>query len=63
MIVYNGLIANSCKKSGKEEQEEKTKPKGEKDRVEMGRTLPSQITICFHIKLILKHWNSLLLLL
>lgn len=36
MIIYNGLIADSGKESGKGEQEERTKPKGEnKDGVEM----------------------------
>lgn len=44
LIIYNGLIANSGKKRGKEEQEEKTNPKGEKDRLEMRGNLPSQIT-------------------
>lgn len=35
-MIYNGLIADSGKESGKGEQEERTKPKGEnKDGVEM----------------------------
>ncbi len=56
MMIYNGLIADSGKESGKGEQEERTKPIENKDGVETNSYI---FSYCAHT---LEKWNSLLLL-